>query len=179
MVRGEKSVVRGPSIAIRAVGSVPSLTQPRDEMKPANIVLQGNKKYLRDWLPRLGENITSELTRIIRCGERSGEEKQEDLLSQLNSMTLDRLSAYIGSEMQNLQRADSDLKRKKSKGVHKAVDKFQNFVISFDQFLTAYSGIVDIVKAADAQYGNVACATLSLLFAVSTQHSETTLGVNY
>jgi hypothetical protein len=138
-------------------------------------VLQDNKSYLGDRLPRLEKKIASELHRIIHSGKRSNgegqqaqEEGQEDLLSQLNSMPLEILSAYIESETRRLKGAESDLKQKRSKGLHKAGAKVQEFAMVFDRFLKGYSGIVDIVMAADAQYGGVACATLSLLFAVST-----------
>ncbi|KIW91001.1 uncharacterized protein Z519_08784 [Cladophialophora bantiana CBS 173.52] len=43
---------------------------------------------------------------------------------------------------------------------------FQAFVTRFSNFLTAYSGIVDVVKNASSPYGNLAYGTLSLLLIV-------------
>ncbi|KIY04113.1 uncharacterized protein Z520_00805 [Fonsecaea multimorphosa CBS 102226] len=43
---------------------------------------------------------------------------------------------------------------------------FQVFITRFSNFLTAYSGIVEVVKNASAPYGNLAYGTLSLLLIV-------------
>ena len=152
---------------------MPCLTYLREEI-PAYSVLKDNEKYFRDRLPRLKKEIKSELHHIIHSVKRpDGGEPQtrgqtQDLLSQLNSMPLDVLSAYVNSEVRGLEIAELELKQRRSKGLHKATAKSQEFAMEFDRFLTAYSGIVNIVQAVDAQYGGVACATLSLLFAVST-----------
>ena len=141
---------------------------------PAYCVLQSNKRYFEDRLPRLEKKITSELHRIIHSERRSdgggpqSQEESQDLLSQLSSLPLQTLSAYVDSETGRLKSAESDLKHKRSIGLHKAAAKTQDFAMAFDRFLTSYSGIVSIVQAMDAQYGGAACATLSLLFAVST-----------
>jgi hypothetical protein len=97
---------------------------------------------------------------------------QEYILNQLNSMPLEVLQAYVESESKTLKEAESHLEQKRSKGLHKIVLKAQNSLVTFDRFLTAYSGIVDILQGVDAQYGGVASATLSLPCAVSLpEHS--------
>jgi len=160
-------------LLLHSARSVPCLTYLREEI-PAYSVLKDNEKYFRDRLPRLKKEIKSEIHHIIHSVKRpDGEpqtqgQTQEDLLSQLNSMSLDVLSAYVNSEARGLEIAESELKLRRSKGLHKAAAKSQEFAMEFSRFLTAYSGIVNIVQAVDAQYGGVACATLSLLFAVST-----------
>lgn len=42
----------------------------------------------------------------------------------------------------------------------------QEFAVTFSRFLKAYSVIVKVVQVADSQFGHVALATLSVLFAV-------------
>jgi hypothetical protein len=44
--------------------------------------------------------------------------------------------------------------------------KAQNFVRAFADFLGAYSGIVELVKGAGQQYGQLAYETLSLFLTV-------------
>ncbi|RYP47915.1 hypothetical protein DL768_006111 [Monosporascus sp. mg162] len=50
--------------------------------------------------------------------------------------------------------------------------QLQDFAVTFSRFLQAYSGIVSIVQTADSQYGNVAFAALSLLFATVKVKAE-------
>ena len=89
------------------------------------------------------------------------------MLNGLESMPLQRLSDYVIQEMKTMEDANINLSRKRLSGLRKAAANFQEFTQTFSQFLRAYSGIVDIIQGADAQYGNVASATLSLLFVVS------------
>ncbi|KAE9374032.1 hypothetical protein N431DRAFT_464323 [Stipitochalara longipes BDJ] len=146
---------------------------------PAYCVLQDNESYFGSRLPRLEKKITSELHRIIHSGKRSDggeshtqEDERGDLLNQLNLMPLEILSAYVDSETKRLKGAEADLNQKRSKGMHKAAAKTEKFAMAFDRFLKAYSGIVAIVNMVDAQYGGVACATLSLLFATVKLKAE-------
>jgi len=58
--------------------------------------------------------------------------------------------------------------RQKTRGVIRKVgNKTVVFVNNFSSFLQAYSGIVEIMKGADQQYGGVAYTSLSLFFIVS------------
>ena len=56
---------------------------------------------------------------------------------------------------------------KRKKGLRKLPTLLQSFMTHFADFLEAYSGIVEIVKQADSQYGGLAYSTLSLLLLVS------------
>ena len=58
------------------------------------------------------------------------------------------------------------LKRRKT-GLRRYPALLQTFMTRFADFLEAYSGIVEIVKQADSQYGGLAYTTLSLLLLVS------------
>lgn len=160
---------------MKLVSSFARLTKLRGEVAACKDVLRDNRRYFAGLFPRLDKTVTTELSRILGDRKFSDQEQpqiqlesNEDFLSQLNSMPLDKLSSYVDSEASALKGAESNLKHQRSKGLHKAAAKTQNFLMAFDGFLKAYSGIVQIVQTVDAQYGGVACATLSLLFAVST-----------
>lgn len=56
--------------------------------------------------------------------------------------------------------------KQREKGFRKIGANIQSVSITFAGFLEAYSGIVEIVKAADQQFGGLAYGTLSLLFSV-------------
>lgn len=86
-------------------------------------------------------------------------------------MTLEDLLAYVSTQSAGLNSAQAALSRRRSKGAHKVSAKATKFMSEFERFLTAYSGIVNIVSLADAQYGGVACATFSLLFSVRLPHN--------
>ena len=51
-------------------------------------------------------------------------------------------------------------------GLRKVPALLQTFMTRFADFLEAYSGIVEIVKQADSQYGGLAYSTISLLLLV-------------
>ncbi len=57
---------------------------------------------------------------------------------------------------------------KRKKGLRKLPTLLQTFMTRFADFLEAYSGIVEIVKQADSQYGGLAYSTVSLLLLVCT-----------
>jgi phage-related protein len=56
---------------------------------------------------------------------------------------------------------------RRSVGLRKAGSSVQRVLGTFSDFLGSYSGIVELVKAADSQYGGLAYGTLSLLLSVS------------
>ncbi|KAF1956038.1 hypothetical protein CC80DRAFT_594180 [Byssothecium circinans] len=95
-----------------------------------------------------------------------------DLAMRLNVMSFDELSAYVGNEVTMLKCSKSGLETRRTQGAHRYSAKMEKFVVEFDRFLSAYSGIVEIVKLADAQYGGIAAATLSLLFSAVTMKSK-------
>ncbi|KAH6881928.1 hypothetical protein BKA58DRAFT_433709 [Alternaria rosae] len=126
--------------------------------------------YLSSKLKRTGLGIKSELRGILNSVPEKNEttltesKKESDLLQSLNAMPLHVLSTYVHKHAEDLGAAHTALDRKRSDGVRKTWSETERFVMQFDRFLNAYSGILDIVKTADAQYGGVAGATLALLF---------------
>lgn len=125
---------------------------------------------MRRKLAKAGEKVRKELQSIVRYrrkvdATRVGDE-DEDILEALGNMPLEVLSRYVHAESESLRNAKSNLDGTRMKGVHRAYAKTERFVVEFDRFLTAYSGIVNIVAFADVQYGGIATGTLSLLFSV-------------
>lgn len=74
--------------------------------------------------------------------------------------------------------AGEELSRRRSRGFHKRTARLQDLTVTFSHFLRAYSGVVSIVQNADAQFGNVAFAAFSLLFAVSISGNHVSLGAD-
>ncbi|KAI1741361.1 hypothetical protein F4680DRAFT_75147 [Xylaria scruposa] len=139
-----------------------------DEIKPAKAVLQDARRFLNEQLPKLGKGVRGELDAIIRHDQsliESTLENKEDLIEHISSMPLDQLSDYVDSRVIQMRRAGEELNQRRASGFHRQAKRFQDFAVTFSRFLHAYSGIVSIMQNADLQYGNVAFATLSLLFA--------------
>ncbi|KAL9126195.1 MAG: hypothetical protein Q9217_004724 [Psora testacea] len=65
-----------------------------------------------------------------------------------------------------------DHKRNWTKNRCKMSRNVQNFATKFSEFLESYSGIVEVVKGADQQYGGLAYGTLSLFFIVGLNKSR-------
>ncbi|KAK4234606.1 hypothetical protein C8A03DRAFT_47110 [Achaetomium macrosporum] len=122
-------------------------------------------------LPSFGRRTALEVTRLLRFCQRTNSKISESPLSEreleqeLRWMTLEQLRNYVLGERKTLETKDSDLRGRRRGGWRRATRPLQEFSLTFDRFLGAYSGVVDLVARADSQYGNVASATLSLLFA--------------
>lgn len=71
-----------------------------------------------------------------------------------------------GEEIEHAVEAQSKWQRARLKGSRKSGRRFQNFVTRFANFLTAYSGIVELVQMTGCPYASVAYGTLSLLLIV-------------
>ncbi|TRX93763.1 hypothetical protein FHL15_005439 [Xylaria flabelliformis] len=139
-----------------------------DEIKPAKAVLQGAQSFLNEQLPKLRKGVKSELTAII-CHDQSlvesTLENKEDLIKRISSIPLEQLSDYVDYRVNRMRRAGEELNQRRASGFHRQAKRLQDFAVTFSRFLHAYSGIISIMQNADLQYGNVAFATLSLLFA--------------
>lgn len=68
--------------------------------------------------------------------------------------------------VQDQLREAEDTRSKWLKKRSKVSRNIQQFAAKFSGFLEAYSGIVEVVKGADQQYGGLAYGTLSLFFIV-------------
>lgn len=123
-------------------------------------------------LPSFGQHTKREVSRILSFCQRTSTPdpslSESELWQRLGSMTIEQLRSYVDSEKKALETKGSDLQKKRKKGWRKATTLVQDFSLTFDRFLRACSGVVELVSCADSQYGNVASATLSVLFAVRT-----------
>ncbi|KAI1346301.1 hypothetical protein F5Y01DRAFT_298144 [Xylaria sp. FL0043] len=146
-----------------------------EEIKPAEVVLQNAQRFLNDRLPKLGRKVRGEFNAIVcynKSSDESREESEENLVKYINSLSLKQLSDYVDFTTNKMSAAGEELNQKRSRGFRRRANQLQDFAIAFNRFLQAYSGIVSIMQNADAQYGNVAFAALSLLFATVKAKAE-------
>jgi len=111
--------------------------------EPANKVLDEAKNFRK----QMEKRITIEEKRFVDCAD-------DKALEILLSECLDDAQHQRGKIQQN---------QKIMKRVGKKTVVFAN---NFSSFLQAYSGIVEIMKGTDQQYGGLAYSTLSLLLIV-------------
>ena len=78
------------------------------------------------------------------------------------------------TELDLAQVKNSAWAAKRKKGLRKLPTLLQTFMTRFADFLEAYSGIVEIIKQADSQYGGLAYSTVSLLLLVGAGMSCST-----
>ncbi|RWA11930.1 hypothetical protein EKO27_g3175 [Xylaria grammica] len=145
------------------------------EIKPAEGVLQNAQHFLNDWLPKLGGKARGEFNAIIcynKSSDESRKKREENLVEYINSLSLEQLLGYVDFTTSKMRDAGQELNRRRSGGFHKRANQLQDFAITFNRFLHAYSGIVSIMQNADLLYGNVAFAALSLLFATMKAKAE-------
>jgi hypothetical protein len=116
--------------------------------------------------PGVTPDITVELLRISRS-TKSHLKPDPQLHSSLESLDIQDLQRHIAGQIPLLAGALGEWDDKRTRGWRKGRTKAQNFVISFDRFLKAFSGILEIAKLADEQYGGAATKIFSLLWAVS------------
>jgi hypothetical protein len=99
-------------------------------------------------------------------------EKGLDRLGQVN--TREDLNKLVCKEKEKveegLQRAalaQAKLDSERLHGPRKAGQALQSALVTFSKFLESYSGIVEVVKLADQQYGGLAYSILSVFLIVS------------
>jgi hypothetical protein len=149
----------------------------RKEIEPAQKARQENIIFLSKIIPRLGRTIKNEFSAVIHLTRQQQSTEQQAplpddahnddvILRQLKDTNFEQLSIYVDVQVQKMENANTNFIAKRSKGVRKLGARFQELVVTFNRFLKAYSGIVEVMQNADSQFGNVAFSTPSLLFAV-------------
>ncbi|KAI9668021.1 MAG: hypothetical protein M1821_000841 [Bathelium mastoideum] len=143
--------------------------QESGELEEARKVRNDHHDFL-EIVPKLREPVKSELAELFAASKKESTARhstQDNLLTSLNAVPLNDLELYVAHSVQGVIDASSELRRKRDSGARKYVSTpFQKFAKLFSDFLAAYGGLVDILRNADSQYGNVASSTFSLLFAV-------------
>jgi hypothetical protein len=115
--------------------------------------------------PNLTPDISAELVRIKRS-TKPHLTADPSLHAFLDSLEVEDLQCHITNQTRTLAQALGEWDDKRNKGWRKGRTKAQNFVIAFDRFLKAFSGILEIAKLADDQYGGAAGKIFSVLWAV-------------
>jgi hypothetical protein len=93
----------------------------------------------------------------------------QKLLNNLTTIqTRDALLGLADSEMLRELVARRQWERRRSAGIYKASAQLQSGLSRFAEYLKCFSDLIEIVKAADQQYGGMACATLSIFLVVGT-----------
>jgi hypothetical protein len=80
--------------------------------------------------------------------------------------TKEILLGLASSEVLRARVTERQWHLRRSSGVQKASTQLQSALRRFKQFLECYSGLVEIIKQADTQYGGLAYATLSVFLVV-------------
>ncbi len=124
-------------------------------MAPAKAVLSNREKWARDAVAEAG--LVKDVTEIYRTTK---DELEEELKRHEEAM-----EARRSLEMVKHRKSSWNVRRQEGKG--KFGRSLQGFLTTTSAFLQSYSGIVELVKVADNQYGGLAYGTLSLFLSVS------------
>ncbi|KAK1828954.1 hypothetical protein QBC39DRAFT_415460 [Podospora conica] len=112
--------------------------------------------------PSFSPDITAELLRISRTTK---SHLKPDPHNHLESLDIEDLQRHIAGQTPLLHAALGDWDDRRNRGWRKGRTRAQTFVVSFDRFLKAFSGILEIARLADEQYGGAATRIFSLLWA--------------
>ena len=121
-------------------------------LAPAKEVLPNRDDWAKEIMKDTGVQIT-----VTELYTTSKEELLKDSATAAGS-------AIAAVEEATLQKSFWGKQRKQ--GARKIGYGIQSFANNFSAFLESYSGIVEMVKAGDNQYGGLAYGTLSLLLSV-------------
>lgn len=85
----------------------------------------------------------------------------------LLSLSLGELIVHVEHQKKEMEDGAQAWQKERSRGWRRAGTGLQQFVVDFDSFLSGFSGVVEVVKAADNAYGGAATLALSVFFSVS------------
>ncbi|KAI9858315.1 MAG: hypothetical protein M1813_007590 [Trichoglossum hirsutum] len=125
-------------------------------LQPANETLRGRDEF-------------KQRVRRILGGKRGSHQvptTREGLQQQIKELDPRQLGELADSALRVAGRAHSTYIKERATGAKKMGQRTQNFVRVFADFLGAYSGIVELVRGAGQQYGQLAYETLSLFLSV-------------
>ncbi|KAF7532265.1 hypothetical protein G7054_g8121 [Neopestalotiopsis clavispora] len=119
------------------------------------------------------EVAVEELSRMVDSGPDSD---QESLKKSLSEIEVDKIRSYAALYFKELQSEATAWQGKRRLGWRKFAATIEEFAEAADSFLAGFSGVVEVIKLADSQYGNAASSVLALLFALlkvkaSTDHN--------
>jgi len=85
---------------------------------------------------------------------------------------IDELHQQAVAESLHADLSRLTLKNRRERGVHKLSAGVEDFLTYVQLFISGYSGIVEIVKAADQQFGGLAWGTLSVFLSIAARKQE-------
>jgi hypothetical protein len=91
---------------------------------------------------------------------------EDGLRQQLEELNVHQLREYAQSELQGARDVNTVYNKDRTTGVRKRMHWAQEIGKAFSDFLASYSGIIELVRNAGQQYGEVAYETLSVLLIV-------------
>ena len=118
-----------------------------------------------DSRPAFDQNVSQLVPREAKISATIDSKQDALLLTQYDS---------ANTELDLAQVKNFAWSAKRKKGLRKLPTLLQTFMTRFADFLEAYSGIVEIIKQADSQYGGLAYSTVSLLLLVGADMSCST-----
>ena len=125
-------------------------------MRPAKETLEGHEEFkerIKRILKGKGKDLSFRTT-------------EEGLRQQLEDLEVHQLRHHADSELQKAKMVNAIYNDERTTGAKQGRRTAQNFVAIFSDFLCAYSGIIQLVRNAGQQYGEVAYETLSVLLIV-------------
>ncbi|KAK0610776.1 hypothetical protein B0T14DRAFT_500005 [Immersiella caudata] len=110
----------------------------------------------------LGQDTAHELISIKRPGHR--QLAGFDFPEYLNSLSIEDLQHHVSAQAKLLENAQTEWHHKRTKGYRRFRTNAQDFTVTFDRFLKAFSGVVEVAKMADDAYGGAATQIISLFY---------------
>ena len=133
----------------KSVGYISQLQETNSSYSSQSFKIANDAQPSHEFSKRIEKSITAEEQQFV---ETANADSLEKLLSQ---------SLYDAT-------GQRDKHASNQKTIIKVGKATQTFATNFSSFLQAYSGIIEIMKGADQQYGGVAYSALSLLLIVRT-----------
>ncbi|KAK0648188.1 hypothetical protein B0T16DRAFT_388472 [Cercophora newfieldiana] len=135
-----------------------------EEAKPTKTRLQTIEQIKPPDIAGLGQNTIRELASIKTSGKHQLTEA--NLSDYLGSLTLEDLQGHVAAEAKLLGDAHAEWDQKRNVGWRGVRTSAQEFTVTFDRFLSSFSGIVEVARMADDCYGGAATRIMSLFYAV-------------
>lgn len=125
-------------------------------MQPAEETLRGREQF-KERIKRIFEGRQKDL---------HFNTTEDGLRQQMEELNVHQLREYAKFELQGAKDVNTIYNNDRTTGVRKGMHWAQHFGKVFSDFLGAYSGIIQLVRNAGQQYGEVAYETLSVLLIV-------------
>lgn len=145
------------------------LTWSRPAILPAKAMAENQAEFQRR-LHSQGQ-LTPEIRNMWHgvfkdTSSSSYSDKYSDFDAAINDMSIEQLQKCTSRQLTELEEGKISLSGRRTKGWRKGSTWLLSFSKTFNEFLLAYSGVIQLLSTVDAMYGNAATGTLSLFFVV-------------